>query len=209
VSTSAQDQLEESLTSVPWDTLHHAYGPAIDVPPLLYAVILGADQVRLEAWWELWGNIHHQGTVYEATPVCVPYLAQIAADPEHPDRINALSFLRQVAVGDGAFAPQTRAAVERELSPLLHSWQQQPELVQRALLLLASAFPERLTNYPGLVGGLPAHLRRAWGELAAAGGNPTTPAMDEAEAGASDEVMDRQDELEEWAWAGWSEPGGT
>ena len=176
------------------------------MPSLLYAVSLGADAVRLEAWWELWGNVHHQGTVYEATPACVPFLAQIAGDVDHPDRVNALSFLRQVAVGDGTFAPQTRAAVEHELPLLLPSWKQQTELVQRALLLLASAFPDRLATYPGLGEQLPAHLQTAWGELAGAGGNPTTLAEGGDEGGASGEVMDRQDELEQWALAGWNEP---
>lgn len=208
-STGAQDELAKALTSIPWDTLHHAYGPAAEVPSLLYAVTLGTDPVRLEAWWELWGNIHHQGTVYEATPACVPFLAQIAADLDHPDRVNALSFLRQVAVGGGTFAPQTRAAVEQELSPLLQSWQQQPELVQRALLLLASAFPDRLATYPELTEQLPAHLQTAWDELAGAGGNPTTLAGDEEDVGDNDELTDRQDELQNWALAGWNEPSGT
>jgi hypothetical protein len=209
VSTAAQDELAQALRSVSWGTLHHAYGLAGEVPSLLYAASLGADPVRLEAWWELWGNVHHQGTVYEATPACVPYLARIAAGLDHPDRVNALSFLRQLAVGDGEFAPQARAAVERQLSPLLQSWQQQPELVQRALLLLASAFPDRLTNYPELVERLPAHLQHAWDELAAAGGNPTRLAVEGDEAGASYDVGDRQDELERWALAGWNEPSGT
>jgi hypothetical protein len=209
VSPAAQHELAQALKSVPWDTLHHAYGPAVEVPSLLYAVTLGADPVRLEAWWELWGNIHHQGTVYEATPACVPFLAQIAAEPDHPDRVNALSFLRQIAVGDGTFAPQTRAAVDQALPPLLQSWQQQPELVQRATLLLASAFPDRLATYPELIEQLPGHLQTAWGELAGAGGNPTTLAEGGDEGGASWEAMDRQDELERWALSGWNEPSGT
>ena len=209
VSVDAQRELTAALESIPWSQLDHAYGPAVEVPSLLYAVSLGADPVRLEAWWELWGNVHHQGTVYGATPPCVPFLAQIAADVDHPDRVNALSFLRQVAVGDGTFAPQTRAAVEQELSVLLPSWKQQPELVQRALLLLASAFPDRLATYPELIQQLPAHLQTAWDELAGAGGNPTTLAADEEDAGETTSSTDRQDELQNWALAGWNEPRDT
>lgn len=209
VSAAALRELTAALDSIPWNQLHHAYGPAGEVPALLYALSLGTDPVRNEAWWELWGNVHHQGTVYEATPACVPFFAQIAGDPEHPDRVNALSFLRQIAVGDGAFAPQTRSAVELHLVSLLQPWQHQPELVQRALLLLAAAFPDCLVNYPELIEQLPAHLQAAWEELAGAGGNPTTLAVGVTEPDASDEVMDRQDELERWALAGWNEPSGT
>lgn len=207
VSVDAQRELAAALESIPWSRLDHAYGPAVDVPSLLYAVTLGADRVRLEAWWELWGTIHHQGTVYAATPACVPFLAQVAADGDHPDRIEALSFLRQIAVGDGSFASHTRSAVELHLPLLLQAWQEEPGLVRRALLLLASAYPGCLVSYPGLVDQLPARLRTAWDELAAAGGNPTTLAGDEAEAGDGDDVMDRHDELEQWALAGRDEPG--
>ncbi|MFI2753322.1 hypothetical protein ACGIF2_07800 [Cellulomonas sp. P22] len=209
MSPTAARELSTALESIPWNQLQHAYGPAGEVPALLYAVSLGTDPVRLEAWWELWGNIHHQGTVYEATPASIPFLARIAADLDHPDRVNALSFLRQVAVGGGTFAAQTRAAVERDLSPVLQSWQQQSELVQRALLLLTSAFPDRLTQYPELIEQLPSHLQPAWDELVDAGGSPTTLAGDEEDVGENDELWDRQGELEQWALAGWNEPSGT
>lgn len=51
-------------SKIRWTELAHAYGSATDVAALLYGATLGDDQVRREAWWELWGNIHHQGTVY-------------------------------------------------------------------------------------------------------------------------------------------------
>jgi hypothetical protein len=89
-------RLSEELEEVPWSDLHHAYGPATDVPALLYAATLGDDMVRREAWWELWGNVHHQGTVYEATVPAVRFIASIAASGTHPDRVEAISFLRQI-----------------------------------------------------------------------------------------------------------------
>ena len=209
LSAAALGELAAALESIPWNQLHHAYGPAGEVPALLYAVSLGTDPVRKEAWSELSGTVHHQGTVYEATPACVPFFAHIAADPEHPDRVHALAFLREIAVGSGTSAPQTRSAVERHLASLLRGRQQQPELVQRALLLLIGAFPDRLGDCPELIEQLPAHLQTAWDELAGAGGSPGALAGDEEEVGANDEVMDRQDELERWALAGWNEPGGA
>ncbi len=67
-----------ALDAVPWPRLHHAYGPADDVPVHLYAATVGQAETRAAAWWELWGNVHHQGTVYEATVHAVPFIAAIA-----------------------------------------------------------------------------------------------------------------------------------
>lgn len=89
--------LLEHVAVVPWPELYHAYGPAIDVPGQLAAVIVGDDETRDEAWWNLWGNIHHQGTIYEATVPGVPLLLGLAdwvsgsADsPEDADAVFAL-----------------------------------------------------------------------------------------------------------------------
>lgn len=146
VTEREQSDLTERLSAIAWHDLHHAYGPAGDVPALLYAVTLGTDQVRRDAWWELWGNVHHQGTVYEATPACVPFFVDVAANSGHPDRVNALAFLRTIAVGDGTYATKTREAVNRHLPALLDGWEHEPDLVQRALLLLASAFPDEVQD---------------------------------------------------------------
>lgn len=192
------DELAGALQETRWADLHHANGPATDVPSLLCAVTVGTDSVRHEAWWELWGNIHHQGTVYEVTPWCVLYLAPLAADAGHPDRVNTLALLRAVALGDGFHAPLTREAVEEQLPQLLAGWQDEPELVQRALLLLVSAFPARLGDYPGLTDLLPGELQPAWAELMVSGGRPALLA--------TEEETDRQDALEQWCLAGWYEP---
>jgi hypothetical protein len=50
-----------AVSAVEWSAVHHAYGPASDVPGQLAEVIVGDDETRDEAWWNLWGNIHHQG----------------------------------------------------------------------------------------------------------------------------------------------------
>ena len=179
----------------------HAYGPADDVPALLRAVALGDDDARARAWWELWENVHHQGTVYEATVPAIPFLARVAAAPHHPDRVNAVSFLRQAAVGDGSSAPQVRAAVEAVLDDLLATWTLEPPLVQRALVLLASAFPDRLDRSPHLAAAVPERFRAAWDALVGAGGDPAGLDVDD------DAVMDRNDELERWLLVGWNERG--
>ncbi len=111
VPAARADELARELPAVPWSRFTHAYGPADDVPALLYAVAVGDAPTRKEAWWELWGNVHHQGTVYEATTPAVPFIASLAGNRDYPDRVQALSFLRQLALGDGTHAAAVREAV--------------------------------------------------------------------------------------------------
>jgi hypothetical protein len=91
----------EQLDRIPWDRLHHAYGPATDVPDLLRQLRtaprdLSGEQSPL---WHLFGNIWHQGTVFEATAYAVPFLIELAAGQQVPDRTGILHLLSAVATG--------------------------------------------------------------------------------------------------------------
>jgi hypothetical protein len=46
---------------------HHAYGPATDVPGLLRDLLSRDGEVRRAALDEFYGNVLHQGSVYDAT----------------------------------------------------------------------------------------------------------------------------------------------
>ncbi len=67
----------------------------------MIAAALGDEQTRKAAWWELFGNIHHQGTIYEATVPAVPVIARLARWRDYPDRIEAIAFLTAVAEAEG------------------------------------------------------------------------------------------------------------
>lgn len=102
------------LDRVPWDRLHHAYGPATDVPALLQALMTpdaaDADLVAAAAknkrslfdhvTWELWGNVYHQGSVWQVTAHVVPFLATILRNgPDDPNlRAFLISYLHNIAV---------------------------------------------------------------------------------------------------------------
>jgi hypothetical protein len=90
------------LDEIPWKALQHAYGSAEDVPGLLRALrdpaFIAADSDE-EPLWYLYGNIWHQGTVYEATSYAVPFLIDIAADASTPDRAGVLNLLGEIANG--------------------------------------------------------------------------------------------------------------
>jgi len=91
----------DSLNSVPWDSLRHAYGAASDVPAQLRALLSRDSEVRGEALGELFSNIYHQGTVYEATAYAVPFLLEILRAPELEDRELVRSLFAAIAAGVG------------------------------------------------------------------------------------------------------------
>jgi hypothetical protein len=71
------------LDSPRWIDLHHAYGAAGDIPPLLRNL---SDFPRAtgdeEPWFSLWSALAHQGDVYSASFAAVPHVvAAIARDP--------------------------------------------------------------------------------------------------------------------------------
>lgn len=72
-------QIFVDLDAQPWAEWEHAYGSADDVPDQLRALASDDAEEAEEALYELYGNIVHQGSVYEATAHAVPYPARLAA----------------------------------------------------------------------------------------------------------------------------------
>ncbi|HUE73393.1 MAG TPA: hypothetical protein VMP01_21120 [Pirellulaceae bacterium] len=110
----------EGLDQFDWSRLSHAYGDASDVPDLIRRLGAGSVETSREALHELFGNIWHQGTVYQATAVAVPFLLELVEDPATPDRSGILDLLQSIsdgwlifqryAVDDGKFVPPEIAA---------------------------------------------------------------------------------------------------
>ena len=103
----------ENLDKVAWGEFQHAYGAASDVPILLRKLATGEDSLERESpLWQLFGNIWHQGTVYEATSYAVPFLVELAAGNATPDRPGILALLGAIAQGhSGRYADKCRAAI--------------------------------------------------------------------------------------------------
>lgn len=91
--------LFSGLDAVDWATLSQAYGPAVAVPDLLRGRCSSDATQRSEALEELWGTIWHQGTVYDCTPVVVPFLVEVvqAADVDHRTRAEVALLLAEIA----------------------------------------------------------------------------------------------------------------
>jgi hypothetical protein len=113
----------EGLDSFDWPTLSHAYGSARDVPALLRTISNGGRDAST-AIYELFGNIWHQGTVYEATAPAVPFIGELARSTTvaESDRVQLMMLLFVIARGrsdeDGP-AERCRIAVCREAAFLL------------------------------------------------------------------------------------------
>lgn len=89
----------EGLDAVDWGGLTHAYGEATDVPDQIRALAASDKAGRTEALGDLFGNIWHQGTVYQATAFAVPFLIELLAGPEIAGKEGILQLLACIAEG--------------------------------------------------------------------------------------------------------------
>ena len=91
----------DHLDDIPWERLTHGYGSAADVPDLLRSLRTAPPDMAGEdaPLRQLFSNIWHQGTVYEATAHAVPFLIELAACPRVPDRLGILELLAAIATG--------------------------------------------------------------------------------------------------------------
>jgi hypothetical protein len=105
VTTESKSPLA-GLDAVDWGALEHAYGDAADVPGQLRALCSADEAERHKARHDLYGNIFHQGSRYQATAVAVPFLARMAVDASTPERDATLEMLAALAVGyDESYLP--------------------------------------------------------------------------------------------------------
>lgn len=82
-----------------WSSWRHAHGSASDVPALLRALRSSDDDVRYQAWCELYDNLYHEGAVYEAALHAVPWLLALVEHSSTPDRRGLLRFLLDLCMG--------------------------------------------------------------------------------------------------------------
>lgn len=140
----------EALDDIDWHHLSHAYGPADDVPDLLRSLASPDEQVRKDAIYELFGNIWHQGTVYEATIHAVPFLIELLVHPETPDKADIASLLASIADGRGYLEVHARPELfEAEWTQILGKQgtdleteqQRELDITQRVRLAVREALP--------------------------------------------------------------------
>lgn len=109
----------EGLDSIEWSKLSHAYGKAKDVPGFIRTLGGAKASAADHALSELFGNIWHQGTVYEATPHAVPFLVELVKNPKTHQRPQIMQLLQCIAEGHGRHATLTHQAVDRHMEELV------------------------------------------------------------------------------------------
>jgi hypothetical protein len=87
------------LDAVAWAKIEHAYGPAVDVPDLIRALVSPDAKIRGGAWYQLHGNLWHQGTIYEATAYAVPFFLQLLKSEKVPGKQEILIYLARLFLG--------------------------------------------------------------------------------------------------------------
>jgi hypothetical protein len=93
----------DQLDAVPWDQISDAYGSASDVPTLIRALAASDPAQRNTAFGQLFTNIWHQGTVYEASIYALPFLIDLLRNklvPE-PDRDSLAMLIACIIAGHG------------------------------------------------------------------------------------------------------------
>jgi hypothetical protein len=130
----------EELPSVDWPALTHAYGGADDVPDLVRA-LYSTDEERVdEALNELYGNVHHQGTVYPATVEAVPFLAHAAlhAEVKRDELLMLLAAMADQPVPADPVTEAVRSAVGAVAPGLLPCLSDPDPAVRRAGVRVAA-----------------------------------------------------------------------
>ncbi|MGW3892136.1 hypothetical protein ACWD69_25895 [Micromonospora chokoriensis] len=88
--------MNDYLDAIDWDSLQGPYGPASDVPRLLQTLRSPDAAARGEAEEQLDDHLQHQGLVEEPAAAAAPYLIDLLADQEAPDRLVAYRLLRTI-----------------------------------------------------------------------------------------------------------------
>jgi len=133
---------DEGLDEVPWENLKHAYGDACDVPDLLRGLTSSDGDVRKESIYELYGNIWHQGTIYDATSHAVPFLIRLHAIPKLPAHNDVATLLMLVGAGRGFYEVHSTSGCLPQngttLEDILAAEERNREELRRALIPILS-----------------------------------------------------------------------
>jgi len=141
----------ETLNQFNWNSIHHAYGAAGDIPPLIRSLLSQQKENRQKAIEELDNLIHHQGTLYEAAFYVAPYFVELLNNSDTPDKdIIAASFadlakdITQIEESerDYKWAKSLRETVEENIS-LLYPFLKSPnEGVRWVITRTLAIFPK-------------------------------------------------------------------
>ena len=145
----------ETLDTVNWNELTHAFGDASDLPILIRALASDKTFEREEAMSVLFTNIWHHGVVFEASAFVVPFLVELAQHPDVADRDELLVLLAHLATGNSLLevhqqiegpdvldSPELKAQLARERQWVLRTRQTAQQFVPAFVRLLEDPDPD-------------------------------------------------------------------
>jgi hypothetical protein len=112
---TAVNDVFAGLEELPWPDLHHAYGPAVEVPGWARGLVDPDPVAREYALDAMYGAVHHQGDVYDCTIAVLPFLLRIAATAGLPGRVEVITLVASIGGADDD--PGLLSDDDRDLPP--------------------------------------------------------------------------------------------
>ncbi|GCE21499.1 HEAT repeat domain-containing protein [Dictyobacter kobayashii] len=103
----------ETLDTIPWQQLQHAYGDASEVPGWIKDLASENKEIRQQAYIHLGSSVYHQGTVYSSTAAIVPFFCELLENEQVAHKIWLLSLLVSIAHGSSYLDVHYRRPEER------------------------------------------------------------------------------------------------
>ena len=105
------------LDAIDWLKLGDAYGPADTVADAIRALLSDDAEERESARLSLSSTIYHQGDIFDSTAAAIPFLIEIFADDDSPDRNELGHFIDAIAqsaeIDDDSIREHWRREYER------------------------------------------------------------------------------------------------
>lgn len=92
----------EGLEKINWSQLSHAFGSASEVPNWIRALLAEDKQIREKAIYELYENLLHQGSVYEASFYALPFLLELLKFSTTPNKADIAMLLADMGNNSGS-----------------------------------------------------------------------------------------------------------
>lgn len=101
----------ENIDDVNWSELQHAYGSCEALPKIIWMLADPDQGVRLHALSYISENLFHQETHYDVNEFALPFLLEVAASPQLPDRVPLYQLLQRM-LGEDSIPMSPRQSKE-------------------------------------------------------------------------------------------------
>lgn len=90
--------------TIDWNSLHHAYGNAGDIPAMLEQLGRFPDETdwQAEPWFSLWSALYHQDDIYTASIAAVPRIVATLSQAPGKGTLGFYLLPASIAIADNA-----------------------------------------------------------------------------------------------------------